>query len=530
MLKIKLSLPIEVVKKMDNIVDFTEISGSLNEREFIRLIFEGNCKSFTKILQDHFKSQWCLEQISNLLEVTLDGMDITMLLSFNNYRSNQLEKLFFQGNLLDFLRETLDITVSDKLAKKLKVEKEKLKRKSLELFHDGKDEVIGAINHFRYKCILTGHISHVYEITSYLISRLDLGVNSIQELLKQYGKKNAVSERDIIIYSYLLDFIAKQSLLYTTFQSNNNGFKSRLNQVVVLILQYYLVEFDKDALSEKIFSGKALYEKMERFVSKNSKIKEAPLDKFKEFLLKFLITQFKAFEMNDYHTFIQGLFRKKIGNIVFRFFISFLKTSHVQLLHNLEQLSSKDGKLELSFEKVVHFLCDFLIFGVEFTFFNQTLEEASEKFNDPINRFSPGNIALNMVYLVLYRILPFQDNKWMVTLLMKYRNHLDVIDLLLQVDELNLNAISPDVATSNFILHDRALKETTKLLNQWFFDEILQPFFYFYMSFEALLEKDGILVEKLQERALDHLGMETKSIISKKNINVAKILVNIFEN
>ncbi len=80
-------------------------------------------------------------------------------------------------------------------------------------------------------------------------------------------------------------------------------------------------------------------------------------------------------------------------------------------MFGLEQLSRGDKTLrKTTFDHLVNFLSDFLIFGIREVFLQPRLADASKKFKDPLNRFSEDNIAMSMLELLVYREL--NNHQW----------------------------------------------------------------------------------------------------------------------
>nr|MDO8113299.1 hypothetical protein [Candidatus Sigynarchaeota archaeon] len=478
--KCQLHIPADMLKAMETeIIDVSSLAGKMHERELVHIIFETLVDSINFLFKTVIDIDWQLEQLSNLLETRLletrlDGMYITFLVSFNRYTVKNLPMEYFNGNLLDFLCDVYDIAVDPALRGKMLQMKVRYLESARAAYFDHRDDMLGAIKHFQAKALLLNQVSHMYEILAALISKLDLGVKNVQQLLHEYSVANMFAESDTLLWSYLLDMCTAQALLYETFQSNLRGLKGKSSMVFMIILQYFLIDLKRDALLEKVFHGDRLFDKLERLIRHESGEDEACLEHFTSDFQEFLVSHFKIQDMDDYDVFIKGIFGKSVDRIISRFFSSFLKTSHEHIMFNMEKLGldAKTTK-KITFTNLVSFLGDFLQFCLKTVFFQPSLDLGSKQFKDSSGRFSGDNIATSMVELLLYRELPFHDNQWMATLAAKFRNQVDMVYMIDVKEE--LMAIPQDIL-ANFVLHDRALKPTTILLHDWFFDEVIKPF------------------------------------------------------
>jgi hypothetical protein len=282
----------------------------------------------------------------------------------------------------------------------------------------------------------------------------------------------------MVIRGYLLDHVTAQALLYETFQSNLTGLKSKGSHVFMLILQYYLVDLGREVLSEKVFKGNDLHDKIQSLlVHESGEKSDACIEEFTVDFQSFLVNHFKIQDLVGYDEFIKGLFGRSVDRFNARFFASFLKTSHEQVVSNMEKLNaSAKAKHEITFTSLVEFIGDFLQYCVMQVFFQPNLAAASRQFKDSESRFSENNIAMTMVELLLYRELPFQENQWMATLAEKFKNQVDMA--LVGEARDGLKQISPEIL-GNFIIHDRSLKQTTPLLHERIYNDIIKPFHVF---------------------------------------------------
>ncbi|HME51932.1 MAG TPA: hypothetical protein VKM55_06925 [Candidatus Lokiarchaeia archaeon] len=468
-------IPAEVLKRLDLArLDLSVLAGKMSERDLVLTVFLKLVQSLNFLFTTVASNDWQLVQISNLLEIQFDGMHVRFLVSFNGYKSKKLPIAYFRGNLIHFLQDSLCIKLDQFMQERLSRDNEDYLALARDAFFRMRDDLLGVIKHFQAKALLTNQISHFYEILAMIISRLDLGVKNVQRLLQEFADEHSMGEHETMLWSYLLDLVVRQAMLYETFQSNLVGMKGNESIVFMIVLQYYLVDFTRETLAEKLFLGEKLHDKLQALIESEP---GAEIDHFHNFcndFQHFLVNHFKIQDMDGYGVFIKGIFGRPLNRLLSRLFTSFLKSSHEQVLHNLEKLNSDpEMKRKVSFEQLVDFLDEFLEFCMKRVFFQPDLDAASRQFKDPSNRFSPTNIATGLFELLLYRELPFHENQWMETLAIRFRNQVDVIDVLDVKNE--LQSIPSDVLV-NYVIHDAALKPTTILLHERLFDDIIKPF------------------------------------------------------
>ncbi len=479
--KCTIVFPVEILDDLESKgVGPRSMSRQTGYREFTRVVCKALFDALTRVLRAECKVDWTVTQLSNVLETTGKETSVVMLLSFNSYVIHQRPMDYFQGNLLDYITHALESDVKNETAKKrLQAMQERLRRLVRKLYNENQGEIIAAIKHFECKASLMRQVSYFYEVLAFIVSRLDLGVTAVQELLGRYGQQRDLSEEEMMINAFLLDMVSEQALLFTTFQSNFNGLETSVGNVLMIVLQYYLIDLDEARLSEKIFRGNLLHEKIESVMEK----KKINMANFSAFFQNFLMNHYKVQDHPRYDALMEFMLGHKPIALVQQFFSSFLKTSHEKIMFGLEQLSRGDKtRRKTTFEHLVNFLSDFLIFGIREVFLQPRLADASKKFKDPLNRFSEDNIAMSMLELLVYRELPFQDNQWMATMVMQHRMDLDIFPTTLGKDRDVFKDITPEIVM-NVVIHDRAMKKTTRFLHEWFFQNIIQPFFDFCSGF-----------------------------------------------
>jgi hypothetical protein len=470
-------IPAATFKVIDeDVFDLGELAKPLHVRAMIHFIFDKLVASLNPIFKTVANIKWKLVQLTNLLQIGLDGMRITMLLSFNDYSGKDLQMAYFNGNLLDFVEETFGASPGPAIKAILIQKKTEFQDLTRSTFANNQDEILGAIKHFEASAMITGKINPFYEVLAALVSKLDLGITPVQHLLREFNEANGFTEQDTIVWGYLFELVVTQALLYETFKSNLSIFKEKASQVFMIILQYYLIDLGRDSLSDKLFRGGELHDKILSMVSRVGSTDggKPALDAFSTSFQQFLVNHFKIQDMDDYDTFIKCLFGKSVERLNSRFFSAFLKTSHEQVVANLDKLNENvPANKRLTYQGLVHRISEFLQFCLKRVFFKGDLATASKQFKDSAGRFSEINVATAMVELLLYRELPFHENQWMATLAVEFRNKMDMV-IATDVRE-HFKAISPAVL-ANYIIHDRALKPTTSLLHERFFTEIIEPF------------------------------------------------------
>ncbi|MBN2153391.1 MAG: hypothetical protein JW839_18195 [Candidatus Lokiarchaeota archaeon] len=475
--QIEMTIPAATFKAMDEAVfDFGELAKPIHVRDMVHLIFSKLVDSLNPILKTVANIEWQVVQLTNLLKIALDGMHVTVLISFNDYSGKGLQMAFFNGHLLDFIEDTLSVAVDAQTKNFFLQKKEDFHQLAKRYFNEHQEDMIGAIKHFEALALVTGRIDPLYEVLASLISKLDLGVTPVQQLLGEYNEACGLTEQQTIVWGYLFELVITQALLYETFQSNLAIFKEDAGQVFMLVLQYYLIDLGRDALSEKVFRGGELRDKIVAMASrtKGTEGGVTAVEDFSAGFQQFLVNHFKVQGMDDYDSFIRCLFGKSVERMNSRFFAAFLKTSHEQVAANIEKLNENvAAKHRLTFPGLVHRISDFLQFCLKRVFFKGDLALASQQFKDPVSRFSKRNIATAMVELLLYRELPFHENQWMATLAVDFRNMMDVA-IAVDVRD-GFKSISPGLL-ANFVTHDRALKPTTTLLHERLFNEVIEPF------------------------------------------------------
>ncbi len=470
-------IPAATFKVMDeDVFDFGELANPLHVRSMVHFIFGKLVASLNPILKTVANTGWQTVQLTNLLEISLDGMHVKMLLSFNEYSGKNLQMAYFNGQLLDFIEDTFGAVIGPATKEILLRKKKEFQDFARLTFTNRQEDVLGAIKHFEAKAIITGQINPLYEVLAAQVSKLDLGITPVQQLLRDFNEINGLTEQDAILWGYMFELIVTQALLYETFQSNLTIFKEKASQVFMIILQYYLVDLGRDTLAEKMFRGGELHDKIGAMLARDGAVEggESSLDAFAASFQQFLVNHFKIQDMDDYDTFIMCLFGRTVEHLNSRFFAAFLKTSHEQVIANLDKLNENvSAKRRLTYPGLVHRISEFLQFCIKRVYFTGDLARASQQFKDPASRFSETNIATAMVEALMYRELPFQENQWMATLAVDFRNKMDMA-IAVDVRD-HFKSISPAIL-ANYVIHDRALKPTTALLHERFFTEIIEPF------------------------------------------------------
>ena len=488
-------IPATLLKRLDQDgLDLGVLAGKMRERDLINIVFLRLAGSMNYLFKIVANNDWQLAQISNLLEIQLDGMHVMFLVSFNEYKNQKLPRVYFRGNLGTFLQDSLGVKLDKPLQDRLSRDNDDYLVLAKAAFFEKRGDMIGVIKHFQAKTLLTNQISHYYELLATIISKLDLGVKSVQKLLQEYADEHSLDEQETMIRSYLLDLVVRQAMLYETFQSNLVGMKGKYSIVFMIVLQYYLVDFQREMLAEKMYLGELLHDKLQKLTEIESGVESDHFHNFCRDFQHFLVNHFKIQDMDGYDAFIKGIFGRSLDQLLARFFTSFLKTSHAQVMYNLEKLNP-EMRRKVSFKTLVDFLADFLEFCINHVFFQPDLETASKQFKDPLNRFSPVNIANGLFELLLYRELPFHENQWMETLALRFRNQVDIIDVLDVKNE--LQSISSEVLV-NLVLHDAALKPTTILLHERFFDDILKPFHEFSHKVHQFMQENDVSLSNLE--------------------------------
>jgi hypothetical protein len=522
-------IPATLLKILDREgLDLGVLAGSMHERDFVHLLFSNLVKSINHLFKVVANNDWQLAQVSNLLELRLDGMHVTVLVSFNGYKAKKWPDLYFRGNLITFMQDKLCVKLDPAMQERLTSDKQDYLELARDVFFNQRVDILGVIKHFRAKALLTNQISHFYELLAAIISKLDLGVKNVQQLLQEYADAHAMGEQETMLWSYLLDLVVRQAMLYETFQSNLISRKGQDSIVFMIVLQYYLIDFRREAFAEKIFNGEKLHDKISKLIESEPAVEIDHFHDFANDFQYFLVNHFKIQDMDGYDVFIERIFGRPLDKLLARFFTSFLKTSHEQVIYNLEILNAKANmKNKMNFEKLVAFLENFLEFCMEHVFFQQDLETASRQFKDPSHRFSPTNIATGLYEVLLYRELPFHENKWMETLAIQFRTRVDMINVLDVKKE--FESISSYVLV-NFLIHEASLKPTTMLLHERLFEDIIAPFHKFNHQIRDFLKMQNVSREEIEagmgrffQEQLSSAGMDSSLV--QKFVNIVSVLM-----
>ncbi|MHA1792040.1 MAG: hypothetical protein ACTSVI_05300 [Promethearchaeota archaeon] len=476
--KIQLRIPMEMFLEFGEILDISVLSAGMNERDFVRHMFSGIVESINRVIKQHANTRYRIKQIYNSLENNVDEFNITMIISLNTYVDEEYPFIYFMGNLLNLLESELNIELDEGTKESLRSYQDKMIIIGKNLFYNHKQEILDVIKHFGSKCLLTGSITYLFEILIYIISRFDLSKIPFQDLLRAHFEKLELDEKTSIISSYLLDVVISQALIYSTFQANYTGFKKELESIFFLILQYYLGSFDSISLSDKLFRGEKVYERTVGLIKSQKGESRINIEGFRNFLENFLILQYQFINTNYYPILIRSIFKENSKQMIHKFFISFLKTSHELIIHSINILKKDTRNYKvISLENLIKLTIDFLLYGIEKIFFSGSLESTANRFLDGRGRFSPDRLASIMLEIVLYRELPFQDNQWLSFLLWKYRNRLDT-KLVIKHDLLKKISYFTSHA---FIITDQNIQSNITLLDEWLSTEIIQPIFDLYI-------------------------------------------------
>jgi hypothetical protein len=283
-------------------------------------------------------------------------------------------------------------------------------------------------------------------------------------------------------------------------------------------------------MTSKIYRGDKLYDQLMSLVGSGpaSSADRHP-QRFDEILQNFLANQFNFLSLGHYDEFIRMLFSFSTEALIERFFASFLKTCQEELLHSIEKLNA-DANLEqrITFSSVVSSISDFLSFCINRIFLKPSLHEVSIMFKDPVTRFSEDNVASTMVELLLYRELPFQDNQWMATMMAQFGE--GILGAGNPLFAKVVSRISSNIM-SNYILHDRATKQTTPLLDAWFFEEIIKPLQLFDKKMQAARIDENTTDTALLDILLKEYGSRVQHLKDNESIqqDILKIVRTAFE-
>ncbi|MHA1727770.1 MAG: hypothetical protein ACTSWY_03450 [Promethearchaeota archaeon] len=326
-------------------------------------------------------------------------------------REGILNKFYFRSQLFHFAESFRK--VPKEIVRKLRTENDLIYLLSLSRYPTILPYIEATLGYIHKKCITLNHITPVLDFMNFILSRVEDSKRSTEELLNELFISRKIGKKKKEALTQLFNFTNKNAVLFATFQSNNRSQLREQFQLFIASTQYFIfgakLEYEEER-KENVFLEKRFKKEIRDL------FKDYPNNKllFKS-LQNFLINAIAMPVNEGIDVFFENIFKSSLIDINGDFFKTLVYSLNVKLFNEIKRVNTEimGPEDQITFEFYVDFLMNFLSYIIRTIFISSSPSEATNNFRDKIGRYSPKNLALRTIELLMFKELPVSDRIWM---------------------------------------------------------------------------------------------------------------------
>ncbi len=326
---------------------------------------------------------------------------------------DEIFNYYYNMVLYYFLRQLKGIP--EDFYNKLLEGREKLYNVALDEYSLSKEKLVDLLYYFYKKCNLLQSFSPLLDFFNFVGARVEDSVFSKVDIIKKEFLINldySTEKKNSIIKFF--DYLDKKSTLYSTFQANNlPSPKSQLNLFLLYMKYYFGSGLEALEVGDLLFLPEIFKKSLNQY-NKNVEdvIGANSINNIKEFI-NFLSA---LSNIKNINLFFQKIFKKKISQLNYGFFKTFLKSLNSNFSQNLtrenEILCEDPENTPFTFNVIVDHICRILYVLIDKIFMRSSPDIASKNFIDPRSRYIGKNIALRVLELFVFQDINYSDDVW----------------------------------------------------------------------------------------------------------------------
>ncbi len=343
-----------------------------------------------------------------------DGVDYLDLLIMIRESNDDFFYTYIYFSLYYFLKEFKGIP--DKYYDNLLEKREKLFNLAIKNFKDVGERVVDLLYYFYRKCVLLQNVCPLLDLITFVCSHVENSIFIEVDIIKKEFLDNfnyTIEKKSSILR--IFDLLDKKSALYSTFQANNlPSLEAQLDLFLLFLKYYFSSGLEALEVGDLLYLPKFFKEALNSYNLNNMHyvIDAKSIKNIGSFANYFSILS--NYEYCD--EFFLKVFNKKISELNYRFFRTFLNSFNAKLLTFIEKenqsLKENPSNIPLNFDDVIDHICRILYVLIEKIFLTNNLDEASNNFRDSRGRYTSKNIAKIVSELFLFQEFNFSDDIW----------------------------------------------------------------------------------------------------------------------
>lgn len=431
---------------------------------------------FNKIIQEIIKSDFIINMIGAVVKTEDNGQKYVHFLISN--RDSDLK--FYHKYLYSLIYQFAEILpqIDNKLLLQLRMRYRQIFPLAIQEYQHSKQNLTSVLFLLQHKVQVLHHITPILDVMNFICARIEDSIYDTLTLVENIVRKTNLfpnSPHMVPKFIELFKFINNAASLFSTFQSNNRA--NPTNQY--LLFFFYVQHFCAGGIKGMEQNNSFFFpSKLQKEHHPNFPYWDHELEPqyFQNFIFHGMQLPYTADSALD--SLFQNVFLKPVQKLNEEFFESFLFSLNQKFLELLKDLTDLGAPQEYDFNKIVHYLFILLYNLVDYVFIESTPKEAQKHFKDRLSRYTPEKIALRVLELKIFKIIPLSDNNWQdyflsrnKTLVYKlFKDYYNIPESYFFSDErlLKIN-----------MMYERGLSKQTPYLEEWLIDSIFHPFFNF---------------------------------------------------
>jgi hypothetical protein len=463
-----------------------------------------------EVIQDNFK----MEMMCGRAEINNTDSKIVFTISLRQ-REAVLTSFYLKTHIFHF--SELFQQIPKDFKNKLRIEKDLIYLLAMSRYSTLAPYVLSVNLRFYKKCIMLGHITPILGYCNYVLSRVEDSLFNTEALIKEEVKRMRINQTKSNAFMQLFRYINKNSALFSTFQTINRS--QLLEQYRFFI--FYIQGFLHDGLNElfnpdiesNIYFPSIFNEKIKNLFNSNPNFRD-----YKSIFYEFEQGGFEIIQNSALDEFFKNVFLDSVRNLNEEFFRVFSASLNLKFVEEISNINLKLKNEQITFEDFIDFFQKLLYNLSKKIFLKKNPVTASKGFRDQVGRYSPKNMALRALELLMFQELPLSDNNWENYTLSRNRSIVTTLFkkyITIPDDFFFSNKNRLHISGMVFYGLDKSVQ-----LENWLVDRIVEPFFIFV---------DVIINNLIKEITENELKSKTEILNSLINIIMQRISGSIID-
>ena len=359
--------------------------------------------------------------IQENLFILMDGIILRKRENFNDLNfivivkdsKDEIFECYYDMVLYYFLKYFKGIP--DEYYQKLLKGRERLYEIALDEYGNSKEKLVDLLYYFYRKCKLLESFSPLLDFFNFVCSRVEDSIFSKIDIIEKDFLDNmdySLEKKNAIIKFF--NFLDRNSTLYATFQANNlPSSKAQLNLFLLYMKYYFGSGLETLEIGDLLFLPEIFKTALNQYNRKMDNVINAKSIKNIALFSNFLSN---ISNVDNIDIFFQKIFGKKVSQLNYRFFRTFLKSFNANFMNLIESqnevLVKDPNNITFNFDIIVDHICRILYVLISKIFFRNNPNDASINFIDPRSRYIGKNIALRVLELFIFQDINYSDDVW----------------------------------------------------------------------------------------------------------------------